>query len=96
MPSLMSSTRICEQVWSLQIALASMNALILIAFLVIVAVVIACWVVIGRLMLKKEIANPHQIFDLWQSGHPVGRMYFRFVCIAFIAFAVICVALMFR
>lgn len=73
-----------------------MNAVILVAMLVIVAMVLACWVVIVRLMVKKEISSPYQIYELQQAGHPIARLYFRFFYVALIALAVVCVAAMLR
>lgn len=73
-----------------------MNAVILVAVVVIITMLVACWVLVVRLMAKREISNPHQIFELWQSGHAVGRLYFRLFLIALIAFAVICFAAMLR
>jgi hypothetical protein len=61
------------------------------AFLVMGAMVIACWCVVIKLMVTKQMKTPHEVMDLALAGNRLARLNFKFAGVAVLAFVVVIV-----
>ncbi|WP_295639401.1 hypothetical protein [uncultured Methylibium sp.] len=61
------------------------------ALVLMIIMAIACWCVVIKLMVTKQMKTPHEVMDLALAGNRLARLNFKFAGVAALAFAVLVV-----